>query len=214
MAEGPLGFPRLTDIGPFATVGSDDINDDRIKRAADKFKPRFNIEDSKGNDPYPKWDRADTKESGVTGLWIKNKEIMVIEPRSGRLSKVHTEIAQELYERLDYNELEVMPWSTVKTRRSIRVDEGWHADINSVGESMNNDYVRDILNISTTTATPSDLWPVVYTLWLTNHPYSTTTRYNYLDGEGEVFQLASAYRELSFSLGGLPEPKIRRTDDD
>lgn len=211
MPEGPLGFPRLTDLGPFTGVGTDDINDDRIKSAANKFTPNFEIQDSKGNNPYPKWDRQDTREAGVTGLWVKSENLMVIEPRSGRLSKVHTDIAREVADKFGYSNLQTMPWSSVKTRRSISIDEGWFADINSVGESMNNDFVRNALNISVPTAKPGDMWPVIYTLWLTNHPYDTTTTFNYLDGEGDVFKLANAYRELSFVLDGLPEPKIRRT---
>lgn len=211
MDEGPLGFPRLTSIGPFVGVGTDEINDDRVKEAANRFKFDFNIEDSEGNNPYPKWRRSTTRESGVTGMWIYEKNLMVIEPRSGRLSKVHTDIAKNISDRLDYDELEVMPWSSVKTRKALSLQKGWFADINSVGESMQNSFVRDVLGISIDIAKPRDLWPTVYTIWMTNHPYNTMTTFNYHDGKEDVFKLANAYKQLSFTLDGLPEPKVERT---
>jgi hypothetical protein len=211
MDEGPLGFPRLTSIGPFVGVGTDEINDDRVKEAANRFKFDFNIEDSEGNNPYPKWRRSTTRESGVTGMWIYEKSLMVIEPRSGRLSKVHTDIARNISDRLDYDELEVMPWSSVKTRKALSLQKGWFADVNSIGESMQNSFVRDVLGISMKTAKPRDLWPTIYTLWMTNHPYNTMTTFNYHDEKEDVFKLANAYKQLSFALDGLPEPKVKRT---
>jgi hypothetical protein len=212
MPEGPLGFPRLTNWGPFTTSGKADISDQRIKNRVQRFSPDFEIVDGKGNNPFPKWDRKDTRDSGVTGIWIKSEQLMIIEPRSGPLSKVHRELAEDISDMLEYDNIEVMPWSSVKTRTSIAKDEGWFADINSVGESIKNEYVAGELNISTLYARPEDVWPVIYTLWLTNHPYSTTTTYNYMGSEQDVFELANAYKELSFALNGLPEPEIRRTE--
>ena len=211
MPEGPLGFPRLTGLGPFTSTGKEDIDDQRIKNRVQGFNPDFEIIDSKGNNPFPKWDREDTRDSGITGIWIKSEQLMIIEPRSGSLSKVHSELAEDISDMLDYDSLEVMPWSSIKTRSSIAKDGGWYADINSVGESIKNEYVAGVLNITTLYARPEDVWPVIYTLWLTNHPYSTTTTYNYMGSEQDVFKLANAYRELSFALGGLPETKVRRT---
>jgi len=211
MAEGPLGFPRLTNLGPFTSSGIKGISDQRIKNRVKRFSPDFKIIDSKGNNPFPKWDREDTRSAGVTGIWVKSEQLMLIEPRSGPLAKVHGDLAEGMSDMLDYDNIEVMPWSSIKTEASIAKDEGWFADINSVGESIRNEYVAGMLGISTLYAKPEDIWPVIYTLWLTNHPYSTTTTYNYMGSEQNVFELADAYKELLFALNGLPEPKFRRT---
>jgi len=206
MPEGPLGFPRVTDFGPFTTSNKHTISDERIKKSVSRLDTEFDIVDRKNNNPYPKWDREDTRQSGVTGLWIRNQDVMVIEPRGGPLQKTHRTLLDELYLKSQNSDktIEYIPWSSVKTRSSISADEGWFADLNATAGSIlsNNNSMR-------AEARPYDVWPMIYTLWMTNHPHSTVTTYKYGDNETS-FKLANAYEHLAFALGGLPEPKINR----
>jgi hypothetical protein len=60
------------------------------------------------------------------------------------------------------------------------------------------------------------VWGIIYTAWVTNHPYDTVITHNYTrrystEEYKDTFVLANGYRELSFELNGLPEPEINRT---
>jgi len=212
MPQGPLGFPRLTDYAPFTSTLAADIRADYIKKSVSGFRPPT-IVDSKGNNPYPKWDRDDTREEGMTGLYLKSENICVIEPRQGPLSKTHSEIANRLSDRYDPADIQIIPFSSVKTRDSILLDQGWFLSVNSSAGSMFAGRESEF-GKARVEAEPKDVWPVVYTAWMTNHPHDTSVNFKYTyfsSEEEEVFDLANGYRELSFALGGLPEPQIRRT---
>jgi len=215
MAEGPLGFPRFTDFGPFTSTLADDIRDDRLKQSAQGFDPDITFVDHNLSEPWSRFE-GENADEGLTGLWFPEARTMVIEPR-------HTNPHGRLYDLstmgsggLEANQ-PVMPLSTIKSRDAILSDGGWHLDAPASASTLVRSGSVEGTILDQNLVNEEYLWPVVYTAWLSDHPHDTSAAYRYTDSrtdesKEEDFNLANGYRELSFELGGLPEPKVNRAE--
>ena len=213
MSEGPLGFPRLTDFGPFTSTSDEDIKDNRLKQSVQGFDPDITFVDHNLSEPWSRFE-GENADEGLTGLWFPESNIMIIEPR-------HTNPHGSLYELstmgsggLEANQ-PVLPWSSIKSRDSILSDGGWYVDIPASASTLVRSENVEGRIIGQDLMNEGSLWPIMYTVWLSDHPHNSSVTYAYTDSRtGEMkqenFKAANGYRELSFGLGGLPEPKVNR----
>jgi len=214
MPEGPLGFPRLTDLGPFVeSENLVEIDDKRLRDAANDFSPDFDIRNGLLEEEY--WRTWDTRENeGITGIWIKEQSLMIVSPR-GLMH--HNQQFNSLKERGSV-EGTLMPWAAGS------IGDEYHIDIPASGGGLFQAVTRFDGDVSTARSgakiTQNEVWPVVYTCYMLDIPFVGVCNATYdrdtpgpsmIDVQDETFQMGTAYNLLSFSLAGLPEPKLNRS---
>lgn len=215
MPEGPLGFPRATSIGPFVEEDDMGISDENIVNAADNADYDFTIESVKSGSKYWQgWQNSDNATRGITGSYASKLNTMVVDVRG---ETHHNEQLRYLIDKYDEDSFDILTWAVLPSG-------DWFADVPATGATMRGAIRRmntDVTAVDADEVHEADLWSTVYTSYMLDVPFQTQVTFRYTprrlsgvasgsDIKEEKFEIGVAYRQLSFVLAGLPEPKLNR----
>lgn len=218
MPEGKLGFPRFSEAGPLVESDGNKIRDEKITNSTSSFVApeiiRF-LDAIEGESirrvtsrEFPRLEERPRE--GITAMYFVSDNEVIVSPRE----IIHADYAAELPKEKFTQQL-IIPFSSVKTTSSKVADQGWFLDVPASAGSMmirsETTELNEELVMSSKARRPGDIWPAVYTAYLTDHPFSTTVTFNY-QRKSSKFRISEGYKELIFTTGELPSPIINRVE--